>query len=66
MSAQSGPSQQPSQPQQLSTQTMPHAIKLPVPAPYRGEMDYEIIEAWIFTLQQYFLLTGLTEPIGYV
>ena len=46
-----------------TTQTMPHAIKLPVPAPYRGEMDYEIIEAWIFSLDQYFLLTGLTEEV---
>jgi len=29
---------------------MPHAIKLPTPATFKGEMDFEVIESWIFSL----------------
>ena len=31
----------------LSAQTILHTIKLQPPPAYKGEMDYEVIEAWI-------------------
>ena len=40
-----------------SLQTMAHTIKLVQPPVYKGEMDYEIIEAWIFAVDNYFALT---------
>ena len=34
----------------LSAQIIPHTIKLqPLPA-YKGEMDYKVIEAWIYSV----------------
>ena len=46
----------------LSAQIIPHTIKLqPLPA-YKGEIDYKIIEAWIYSVNNYFTLTGSTDP----
>ena len=39
-----------------------HTIKLqPLPV-YRGSMDYKVIEAWIYSVDNCFKLTGLTDP----
>ena len=46
----------------LFTQIILHTIKLqPLPA-YKGKMDYKVIEAWIYSVNNYFTLTGLTDP----
>ena len=46
----------------LSAQIILHTIKLqPLPA-YKEEMDYEVIEAWIHSVNNYFGLTSLTDP----
>ena len=46
----------------MSAQILLHTIKLqPTPA-YKGEMNYEVIEAWIYSVNNYFILTGLTDP----
>ena len=46
----------------LSTQIILHTIKLqPLPA-CKGGVDYEVIEAWIHSVDNYFTLTGLTDP----
>ena len=46
----------------LSCQIILHTIKLQPPTVYKGEMDYEVIEAWIYSVDNYFTLTGLTDP----
>ena len=48
----------------LSAQIILHTIKLQLPAS-KGEMGYEVIEAWISTVDNYFALTGLTDPSQY-
>ena len=46
----------------LSVQFFPHNIK-PQPLPtYKGEMDYKV---WIYSVNNYFIQTGLTDPIQY-
>ena len=43
----------------LSAQVILHTIKLqPTPA-YKGEMDYKVIEAWIYSVDNYFALDWL-------
>ena len=42
---------------------MPGAVKLERPPVYDGTMDYEIIEAWIFSVDNYYALVGLTDEI---
>ena len=44
-----------------SAQTIPHTIKLQPPPAYKKEMDYEVIEAWIYSVNNYSTLTGLTD-----
>ena len=46
----------------LSAQIILHTIKLQPPLKYKGEMDNEVIEAWIYSVDNYFALTGLTDP----
>ena len=46
----------------LSAQIIPYTIKLKPPPLYKGEMGYEVIEAWIYSVENYFTLTGLTDP----
>ena len=46
----------------LSAQIIPHTIKLqPLPV-CRREMDYKVIEIWVYSVNNYFALTGLTGP----
>ena len=47
----------------MTTQTMPGAVKLKEPPIYDGTMDYEIIEAWLFAVENYFALVGLMDEI---
>ena len=47
----------------MTTQTMPGAVKLKEPPTYDGTMDYEAIEAWLFVVENYFALVGLTDEI---
>ena len=46
----------------LSAQIIPHTIKLQHLPAYKGEMDYEIIKSWIYSVDSYFAMTGLTDP----
>ena len=46
----------------LSAQIIPHTIKLQPPPLYKEEVDYEAIEAWIYSFNNYFALTSLTDP----
>ena len=46
----------------LSTQIILHTIKLQLPPVCKGEIDYEVIEAWIYSVDNYFALTSLTDP----
>ena len=47
----------------MTTQTMPGAVKLKEPPTYDGTMDYETIEVWLFPVENYFALVGLTDEI---
>ena len=45
----------------LSAQIILHTIKLQPSPAYKGEMDYKV-KAWIYSVNNYFALTGLTDP----
>ena len=45
----------------LSAQIVLHTIKLQPPPAYKGDIEYEVIEAWIYG-DNYFAMTGLTDP----
>ena len=45
----------------LSAQIIPHIIKLQAPPAHKAKMDYKVIEAWIYSVSNYFALTGLTD-----
>ena len=47
----------------MTTQTMPGAVKLKEPPTYDRTMDYEIIEVWLFVVENYSALIGLTDEI---
>ena len=47
----------------MTTQAIPGAVKLKEPPTYDVTMDYETIEAWLFTVKNYFALVGLTDEI---
>ena len=47
----------------MTTQTMPGAVKLKEPPTYDRTMDYEAIEAWLFAVENYFTVVGLTDKI---
>ena len=47
----------------MITQTMLGAVKLKEPPNCDGTMDYETIEAWLFAVENYFVLVGLTDKI---
>ena len=47
----------------MTTQIIPGAVKLKEPPTYDGTMDYEAIEAWLFMVENYFVLVGLTDEI---
>ena len=42
---------------------MPNAVKLKEPPQYDGSIDYEIIESWIFNVDNYYKLVGLTDEL---
>ena len=45
----------------LSAQIIPYIVKLqPMPI-YKGEIDYKIIENWIYSVDNYFGLTSITD-----
>ena len=46
----------------LFAQIIPHTIKLQPPPAYIGEIDYKIVESWIYSADNYFALTDLTDP----
>ena len=46
----------------LSAQIILHIIKLQPSPIHKGEMDCKAIEAWIYSVDKYFALTGLTDP----
>ena len=45
-----------------SAQIIPHNIKLQHLPAYKGEVDYRVIEAWIYSVDNYFALTCLLDP----
>ena len=44
-----------------SAQIILYTIKLQPPPTYKGEMDYKVTEAWIYSIDNYFLLTSLSD-----
>ena len=42
---------------------MPNAVKLKEPPQYDGAIDYELIKAWIFGVDNYYKLVGLTNEV---
>ena len=46
----------------MSAQNILYTIKLQPQPAYKGKIDYKVIEAWIYSVDNYFTLTGLTEP----
>ena len=47
----------------MMTQGMPNAVKLKEPPQYDGAIDYELIKAWIFGVDNYYKLVGLTDEV---
>ena len=47
----------------MTTQTIPGAVKLKEPPTYDVTMPCEAIEAWLFVIENYFTLVGLTDKI---
>ena len=45
-----------------SAQIILHTIKLQPTPVYKRDMNYKVIEAWIYSVDKYFALTGLTDP----
>ena len=46
----------------LSSQIIPYTTKLQPLPECKGEIDYEVIEAWIYSVDNYFPLTSLIDP----
>ena len=44
-------------------QLMPHAVKLKEPPTYEGQVDYETIESWMYSVNNYYVLVGLTDEV---
>ena len=42
---------------------MPGTVKLKEPPQFDGAMDFDAIESFIFSVDNYFALVGLTDPI---
>ena len=42
---------------------MPGTVKLKEPPQFDGAMDFDVIESFIFSVDNYFALVGLTDPI---
>ena len=40
---------------------LPSSVKLERPKVFNGQIDSEAVDAFIFQLEQYFALTGLTD-----
>ena len=47
----------------MTTQTIPKAVKLKETPINDRTMDHETIEAWLFAVENYFALVGLTDEI---
>ena len=45
-----------------SAQIILHTIKLQFLLAYKGEIDYKVIKAWIYSIDNYFTLISLTDP----
>ena len=46
----------------LFTQYILYTIKLQPTLAYKREMDYKVIEAWIYNVNNYIALNGMTDP----
>ena len=44
-------------------QLMTQAVKLKEPPTYKGQVDSKTIESWIYSVDNYCLLVGLTDEI---
>ena len=44
-------------------QLMPHAVKLKEPSMCEGQVDYETIKSWIYSINKYYALVGPTDEI---
>ena len=47
----------------MTTQVKPSTVKLKKPPQYDGAINYEWIEAWIFGVNNYCKLVGLTDEV---
>ena len=45
----------------LSAQIILYTNKLQPPPNFKGEIDYEVIEVWIYRVHNYFALIGLND-----
>ena len=45
----------------LSAQIIMHTIKLQPSPEFKGEIDYKVIEAWIYSADNYFMPIGLAD-----
>ena len=50
----------------MITPAMPNAIKLKEPLQYDGAINYKLIEAWIFGVDNYYKLVELTDEVQQV
>ena len=47
----------------MTTQVMPNAVKLKEPPQHDDAIDYELIEAWIFGVDNYYKSVELTDEV---
>ena len=47
----------------MTTQVMPKAVKWKEPPQYNDTIDYDLIKVWIFVVDNYYKLVGLTDEV---
>ena len=47
----------------MATQSLPGAVKIPLPERFSGQMDYDRVNAFIFSVEQYCALVGLVDGV---
>ena len=47
----------------MATLSLPGAVKIPLPDKFHGQMDFDHVNAFIFSVKQYFVLVGLANGV---
>ena len=47
----------------MKTQVVPNTVKLKKPLQYNGTINYDLIKAWIFGIDNYYKLVELTDEV---